>query len=163
MGDTNVKINKEQNKNVKNSYTNLGAAYIAKTIVLLFVGIITIAFADTFRMTFIGALTTLSGISFDLFIVTISNNGPRQKWPRKIAIIASCISIGICFFIIVYFVTAETAMMNNIRNYYFNSTGENAYIGCWVIKAVILIFSVIGPVTEYFHNKPNDRLDDEES
>lgn len=161
MEDTNVKSNK--NKKVENSYTNLGTTYIVKIFILAFVGIITIAFADTFTMTFIGALTTLSGISFDLVIVSISNNGPRRKWPRKIAKVASAISIGICFLILVYFVIKETKMMNDIRDYYFSNTGEHAYIGCWVIKVVILIFSVIGPATEYFYNKPNDRLDDEES
>ena len=159
MGDTNVKSNKSE----KNSYTNLGSAYIVKTIVLLFVGCITIAFADTFRTTFIGALTTLSGISFDLVIVAISNNGPRQKWPRKMAKIASSITIGICFCILLYFVTNGTELVNNIRDYYISRAGERADIGCWVIKAAILIFSLIGPITEYFFNKPNDSLDDEES
>lgn len=159
MGDTNV----EDNKNVKKSHTNLGPAYKGKTIVLFLVALITIAYADTFKMTFIGALTTLSGISCDLVIVLFSNNGPRQKWPRRIAKIASCITIGICCLIIVYFITRDSQMMLTMRDYYFRTMGEHACLGLWGVKVAILIFSVIGPITEYFYSKPNDELDDEES
>lgn len=164
MGDTNAKNNKSRNKGKKSAYTytNLGPAYIVKTIVLFFVGLITVAFADTFEMTFIGALTSLSGIGFDLVIVSMSNNGPRQKWTIRVAKIASCIIVCVCFFMIVYFVIKDSEMMNSIRNYYLSTTGENAYIGRLIIKIIIILFSVIGPLTEYFYNKPNDNSDDEE-
>lgn len=161
MGDTNEN-NKKESKTRKSSYTNLGGAYKIKLIILLFVALITVAFADTFEMTLIGALTTLSGIGFDLAIVSISNYGPRQKYPRRAAKFASYTICGICFFIILYFITKDTSMTNSIRAFYLSAAKEYAYIGCLIIKGFIVTFSVAGPLTEYYFNKPDNHSDDEE-
>lgn len=160
MGDTNAIAGKNRNGN--NGYTNLGIAYKIKMLVLLFIGLVTVAYADTFEMTIIGALTTLSGIGFDLVIVSISNCGPRQKWPMKMAKIGSHIIVCICFFIVAYFFTKDTEMVKSIRNYYLSTAGEYAYVVCLIIKVIIILFSLIGPITEYFYNKPNSHCDDEE-
>lgn len=160
MEDKNAKRNR--NKTVKNSYTNLGTAYKAKMFVLLFVGLVTVACADTFESTLIGTLTTLSGICFDLVIVSISNYGPRQKWIMRMAKFASSIIICICISIIVYFIAKESEMVNSIRIWYLNIAKDNANLGLIIIKIIIIIFSVIGPLTEYYYNKPNDNFDDEE-
>ncbi len=160
MGDTNATNNKNRTGNT--GYTNLGAAYKAKTFILLLIGFVTVAYADTFEMAIIGALTTLSGIGFDLFIVSNSNYGPRQKWPMRMAKIGSNIIVCICFVIIVYFLIKDSDLVENIRNYYLSTTGEYASVGCLIIKLIIILFSLIGPITEYFYNKPNDYYDDEE-
>lgn len=160
MGDTNATRDKNRTGNI--GYTNLGMAYKIKTLILFLIGILTVVYADTFEMTIIGALTTLSGIGFDLVIVSNSNCGPRQKWPMKMAKIGSHIIVFVCFFIIVYFLTKDSETVKSIRNYYLSTTGKYAYVGCLIIKVIIILFSLIGPMTEYFYNKPNDNCDDEE-
>ena len=82
MGDTNATNNKNRTGNT--GYTNLGAAYKAKTFILLLIGFVTVAYADTFEMAIIGALTTLSGIGLLYLIQTmVHDKNGRCEWQKS--------------------------------------------------------------------------------
>lgn len=151
MGDANE--NKEGKKKYRSTnYTDLGEVYFFKIVCFLIIATITVAYASTFESTLIGMLTTLTGVGFDLHILLKSNYGPSLKWQRKLVNIVKKVIIIICAFVIAYFLIKSTITITekieNVQN--------QIKLIC---KGVIVVFAFIGPVTEYFFNKPNNNIE----